>query len=43
LLLTIGKPVYKPISIPTVKGNATTSNGTGVFRVRTGYRRRSRL
>jgi integrase/recombinase XerD len=24
LLLTIGKPLYKPVSIPTAKGNATT-------------------
>jgi hypothetical protein len=23
LLLTNGKPLYKPVSIPTVKGNAT--------------------
>jgi hypothetical protein len=25
LLLTIGKPLYNPVSIPTVKGNATTA------------------
>jgi hypothetical protein len=26
LLLTIGKPLYKPVSIPTVKGNATPTS-----------------
>ena len=29
MLLTIGKPLYKPVSIPTVKGNATAELGPG--------------
>jgi len=28
LLLTIGKPLYKPVFIPTVKGNATVTSAS---------------